>query len=103
MSFLDKIDAALLACLAAAQVKNGNAESARQSLMHARAMAERFDENPDYHVTALRFIASGEQTGVYDDLGTSALESVERMLASVEDAALDALWREVSGHTDKNA
>lgn len=103
VSFLDKIDAALLACLAAAQVKNGNAELARQSLMRARAMAERFDENPDYHVTALRFIASGEQAGVYDDLGTSALESVERMLASMEDAALDALWREVSGHTDENA
>ena len=90
VSFLDKIDATLLACLAAAQVKNGNAEPARQILMHARAMAERFDENPDYHVTALRFIASGEQAGVYDDLGTSALESVERMLASMEDAALDA-------------
>ena len=87
---MDKIDATLLACLAAVQVKNGNATPARQILMRARAMAERFDENPDYHVTALRFIASGEQTGVYDDLGTSALESVERMLASMEDAALDA-------------
>ena len=37
-----------------------------------------------------------EEAGVYDDLGETAMESVERTLEAMESEELSAMWKELS-------
>ena len=97
-SFLDKVNATLLACLADAQLKAGDAEAARASLREAHTAAERFDAAPDHRVGALRFVRDDEEAGAYDDLGTSGMQSVQRTVEQLESPALLELWKELSRH-----
>ena len=90
--FLDKIVAMFLVCLAHAQSAQGEAAAAKEALRRARALAEAFDRSPDYRPDALRFIAPGEQAGVYDDFGSSALEHIRKTVALMEDEGLTGLW-----------
>ncbi len=90
--FLDKIVALFLVCLAHAQSVQGEAASAKEALRRARALAEAFDRSPDYRPGALRFVMPGEQAGVYDDFGDSALEYVRKTVVTMENEGLTALW-----------
>ena len=92
--FLDKINGALLVCLAYAQLGLNEEGAARQSLRRARALAEAFDARPDYRAGALRFVLD-EPAGVYDDLGATAMEGVQKMVRDMENERLTALWKEV--------
>ena len=92
--FLDKINGALLVCLAYAQLGLNEEGAARQSLRRARGLAEAFDARPDYRAGALRFVLD-EPAGVYDDLGATAMEGVQKMVRDMENERLTALWKEV--------
>ena len=92
--FLDKINGALLVCLAYAQLGLNEEGAARQSLRRARALAAAFDARPDYRAGALRFVLD-EPAGVYDDLGATAMEGVQKMVRDMENERLTALWKEV--------
>ena len=92
--FLDKINGALLVCLAYAQLGLNEEGAARQSLRHARALAAAFDARPDYRAGALRFVQD-KLAGVYDDLGATAMEGVQKMVRDMENERLTALWKEV--------
>ena len=92
--FLDKINGALLVCLAYAQLGLNEEGAARQSLRRARALAAAFDARPDYRAGALRFVLD-ESAGVYDDLGATAMEGVQKMVRDMENERLTALWKEV--------
>lgn len=93
--FLDKVNAVLLVCLAFAQEKCGKAAAACASLQKARTLAARFDAAPDYRTKALRFVSGGEPTGVYDDLGATALAGVRKTVADMDDAEFLELWRQI--------
>ncbi len=97
-SFLNKINATLLTCLAFAQLKAGDAEAARASLLEARTAAERFDAAPDHRAGALRFVRDDEEAGVYDDLGTSGMQSIQRAVEQMESPELLTLWKELRCH-----
>ena len=91
--FLDKVNAALLACLALAQVERNDEGAARQSLRRARALAEAFDAQPDYRAGKIRFVMD-EQASVYDDIGTTAMDGVRKTVKDAENERLTALWKE---------
>ncbi len=93
--FLDKMNAVLFVCLAYSHLKLGLMPAARGDLLRARELSESFDAAPDYSVRALRFIGGSEEAGVYDDLGETAIESVERTLAAMESEELSAMWKEL--------
>ena len=94
--FLDKMNAVLFVCLAYSHLKLGLMSTARGDLLRAKELSERFDAAPDYSVRALRFIGGSEEAGVYDDLGETAMESVERTLEAMESEELSAMWKELS-------
>lgn len=93
--FLDKVNSTFLACLAHARLQSGDADGARAALLQAQALASGFDAAPDYRVEALRFVEGAEPSGVYDDLGATASEALQKMINSLEDSALSSLWKEL--------
>ena len=93
--FLDKINASLLACLAAAQKNCGETDAARVSLRQAQALAAQFDAAPDYRGDALRFVSGGEPAGIYDDLGATAMDGVRKIVRDLDDAELLTWWKEL--------
>ena len=97
-NFLWKVGSVAYVCLAHAQMQSGKGDPARRSLGRAKAMAKAFDASPDYRANAIRFVIRAESAGVYDDLGATAAESVEKAVSEMEDAALSAIWREMCEH-----
>ena len=93
--FLDKISAVFCACLAQTHLLRGDSDSARAALMRAKTLAEAFDVRPDYSVGALRFLSDAEPAGIYDDLGDTAMESVQKMVVSLESAELEQMWEAI--------
>ena len=64
----------------------------------APELAEQFDASPDYCANAVRFVTHAEQAGIYDDLGATAAESVEKAVEQAADAKLSALWKDLNEH-----
>lgn len=94
-NFLWKISSVWNVCLAYAQLQRGDDAATRESLYHAKNIAEQFDACSDYRGNALRFVTRAEQAGVYDDLGATAMESVEKTVVQLKDDSLTALWEEI--------
>ena len=94
--FLDKMDAELHVVFAHTQLAAGQAEDARASVEKAAALARRFDAQPDYGLTALRFARLPENVSARDSLGATAAESIETLLDMLADPKLNALWREAA-------
>ena len=95
---LDKTMAEMMVLLACAEIKNGLKDDAHHSLEKARDYARRFDADPDYSLKAMRFADRMEKEMVYDILGASARESVERLISLLDEPGLASLWQEVSSH-----
>ncbi len=95
---LEKTTAELLALLAWSEMKNGLRDDARCSLQKALEKARRFDSAPDYSLKAIRFADRKEQQMIYDVLGASAEESVERLIGLLDDPWLSAKWEEEKQH-----
>ena len=93
--FLDKVNATLLVCMAAAQKNCGETDAAAASLRQARTLAAQFDAAPDYRGDALRFVSGGEPAGIYDDLGATAMDGVRKIVRDLDDAELLAWWKEL--------
>ncbi len=92
--FLDKLLASIQAGKAQIYTLMGQREKARDCLVQARRMALAFDAAPDYRVTSMRYY-SGSDASAYDDIGATAMEGVERMVAEDDGKTLMALWQEV--------
>lgn len=93
--FLDKVNAVLLVCLAAAQKNCGEAGAAADSLRQAKALAAQFDAAPNYRADALRFAVPDERASAYDDLGATAIDGVRKTVADMDDAGFLELWRQI--------
>ncbi len=94
-SFLDKINGPCFACMAFAQYKTGDADAARASLETARRIAEAFDAAPNYDGNAVRFVDYPEKMSAYDDLGATAMQSVEGVIKNFGDEAFSAMWKAI--------
>ncbi len=95
-NYFDKVNSVFLAVLACAQLKNGQEEAARESLERARKLAAFFDASPSYDESDIRFINRIEGASVHDDLGATAMESLEKVIPTFEDEAFSALWKSIT-------
>lgn len=92
---LDKMRVTFLAVQAEAQLRLGQKENAADSLRQAWEIAGRFDRNPDYSVNRIRFVTLDRQASAYDNMGATAMESIQNAIDEEEYAQLSALWEEV--------
>lgn len=98
-SFLDKLEAICLCRIVTLSMGHGNREKALQTLRRAVMLARRFDKNPQYKMSGIRFFyGSGSETA-YDDFGTSTLEGLHRQLTANPQTQLQMqqLWEEAIG------
>lgn len=100
VGFFDKINCVLLILLAATQLRLGDTQKADDTLLQARRLAEQFDASPCYRLQSVRFAADAEHAAAYDDLGATAMESIQKTLRSLEDAALNTMWEEQKRHEE---
>lgn len=95
-SFLDKMEAICLCRVVTLRMKQNNREKALQALRRAVILARRFDENPRYQMSGIRFFhGSGIETG-YDDFGTSTMEGLYQQIIENPETReqMQRLWEE---------
>lgn len=95
-SFLDKMEAICLCRVVILSMKQNNREKALQTLRRAVTLARRFDENPQYKMSGIRFFhGSGAETG-YDDFGISTLEGLHQQITANPETRtqMQRLWEE---------
>ena len=97
MSYVDKILACCCAECAHLSRKLGRPEEAEDWLRRACRIGTAFDAAPTYRMDSVKFcVGTVSEATVYDDLGESALASVERQLTEEDhDDELLALWRKI--------
>ena len=95
-NFLDKVNSAMLATLAFAQFMSGKETAACESLQQAKALAAYFDDSPSYDESDIRFIDRIEGASAHDDIGATAEEAVNNVVAECENEAFTALWYSIS-------
>ncbi|MBQ7492769.1 MAG: helix-turn-helix transcriptional regulator [Clostridia bacterium] len=97
-SFLDKMNGVFHVCLSYTQIKTGNTDGARVSLEKALTLARCFDAAPSYDASTVRFAAHLDRASAHDNLGMTAMESLENAVKAFADEMLSALWREMNEH-----
>ena len=96
--FLDKMNGVFHVCLAYTQIKEGNEGEVRASLEKARMLARCFDATPSYDASTVRFVAHLDRASAHDNLGRTAMESLENAVKAFGDGTLSALWKEMNEH-----
>ena len=100
-NFLDKVSSAFLAALAQVQFESGDASSARESLIKAKALAEFFDASPSYDESDIRFFDRIEGASAHDDIGATATDAVENVVKEYDKEAFTALWNSIKEEEKK--
>lgn len=97
VSFLDKVIAASYAKCAALSFMIGDEGMIGSYLHKALGIAKVFDSNPTYNLENIKFcVGDIEEARSYDDLGKSAIESIEEQLS--EENGKDMLirmWKQI--------
>ena len=93
-SSMVKSCAMMAACEGVTERGAGDDAAARRALEAAWAWAERFDADPCYDVTGIRFVNMSERATFYDDMGATAMEAIEKVSDEQKDERLSALWKE---------
>lgn len=95
-TFIDRGMVRLYTVLANLSLIGGDEAKARERLEAAYELAERFDANPEYSVRAgMKFFHGAASATYYDDMGATAMSSIENYLEDAEDCALKPLWDSV--------
>ena len=101
ISFLDKMEAVLLALLGDASLRKGNETDAQRYLRAARNIALRFDAAPDYRTfVGLNFYHCSEENVSLDDMGDTAMIAIENYLELDACEASKILWEEIKNEKD---
>lgn len=101
-NYLDKVVCALYAIQGFAQYRSGDEADAEISLRRARELADFFDAAPSYDMSDLRFISPVKDASVYDDIGATAAQALEGVVASCEDEAFTAFWHSISNQEEND-
>ncbi|MBR5224526.1 MAG: helix-turn-helix transcriptional regulator [Clostridia bacterium] len=94
-SFLHKNEALFEAVCALMWIKQGEPGAARDHLRRAKAAALQFDTAPDYHGKKVRFFENTDEMTIYDDMGATAMEAIEKYIAQEKCGEMSAMWEEV--------
>ena len=95
---LDKVYVIWAVLQAHLSMETGQRAAARDALQEALWRAVRFDSDADYSLSSLRFIRMENSSAVSDDLGATAMDTLENTLRLMKDPALADLWEEVRRH-----
>ena len=95
--FFDKLNCGFMAVLAFAQYKLGQEVEAQNSLRRAKDLAVFFDADPSYDESDIRFVDRIEGASVHDDIGSTAMETIDNVVNSLENEEIAALWKSVKG------
>ena len=96
--YIEKTHAETLFLLGYARWKNGLEEAAREALLETARLSSRFDSAPEYSLRSLRFMEQTEHSSLFDSLGATAAESIECLLARLDDPAFAEKWKEILSH-----
>lgn len=89
---LYKNEAALWVILAYMQLYLGQKKEAVTSLREAKKLALQFDASPTYDFQNVRFVDDGKSAAYVDDMGGSALESIENTILQFVCEEIMELW-----------
>lgn len=92
-----KMEVWLHASAAVIAAKRRDPDAAETSLRMACAAARRFDAAPDYSYQAVPFYEGNESARFYDNIGVTAMDSVEKILRQngANGEALLSIWTEI--------
>ena len=93
--FFDKLNCGFLAALAFAQYKSGLEAEAQDSLRRAKELAIFFDASPSYDESDIRFVTRIEGASVHDDIGSTAVETIDNVVDSCENEEFAAIWKSI--------
>lgn len=97
VAFVDKVTAPCYGLCAAYSFHLGEQENTKLYLKKAFTLATNFDASPTYKMNNIKFCVGDIKNATsYDDLGESALESVEKQLDDETDAAFWNIWKDIS-------
>lgn len=94
--YIDKNLAQYAVCKAYVRIASGDPEAAREALREAIRIAKRYDDNPCFDLSELRFVDVLGKVGAYDLFGDVAYAGVEEMVRLIDEKKLTKLWKEVS-------
>ena len=101
VSFLDKMEAVLLALLADVSLRKGNVADAKRYFCAARDIARRFDAAPEYRTfVGLNFYHCSEENVSLDDMGDTAMLAIENYLGLDACEASTNLWEEIKNEEE---
>ncbi|MCR4951072.1 MAG: helix-turn-helix domain-containing protein [Solobacterium sp.] len=101
-NYLDKVSAVLLAVLAGSQFLSDQTDKARDTLIRARELAAFFDASPSYDESDIRFITRIEGASAHDNIGATAMDSVENAVSQIAQDEFTALWKSLSEEEDRS-
>ena len=94
--WIDKGNVPLFILLAEIYLLRGDEQTAFIWMQKARKTAEKFDAAPNYHVgTGLKFYYGSKSETSFDDMGDTAMDIIEKLLAEKETQNLRPLWEAV--------
>ncbi len=96
INFLDKLHCYYLVGISLAQLKLKDKDSARKTLISAVELAERFDKDPDYDGSNLRFVSIDASRKAIDATGQTAVECIDNLLLRIKDPELTKLKESIS-------
>lgn len=95
-SYLDKLEATLMLACAHTLLKESKREEAEACLQAALKTALRFDTAPDYSTSSVRFCEQMRPGTAFDNIGATAMEGLGNIVKECDDAAMTALWEDMS-------
>ena len=96
ITYIDKLDAILLACMAHATLATGDETTARALLKNAYDTAQRFDAAPEYRTSVgMKFYHGNPDAVSIDDLGDTAMLAIENQFRSENYENIFEIWKEL--------
>lgn len=103
VSYIDKLQVIILACMSQFYTSSQQFLEAEKCLMKAHELAKKFDASPDYNAQNIKFY-KGKKQIFGDDMGETAMESVERIILLEESNTefLKQTWSNITNKTNKS-
>lgn len=79
-------------------MNNHDISAVYETLRLAKADAERFDSDPNFNTSVLRFVRLNRESAVYDDLGTTGMQSADKAVESVKAGEFAKIWESVKSN-----
>lgn len=100
--YLGKMQAEGMVLRAYACVESGDTDAARTLLREAVASAERFDAEPCFDISRIRFAESVGTTSTYDIFGVNLQNGLADLIRTIDNPTLSSLWKEVTEDNIQN-